>query len=390
MNITDRFLYFTYNGVHSSEFGAFYENNGEDISFPFSHAITHKTASPLYQNRSYWLGANKGNKEFNLNIAVADKTLYEAEEIFEWLDPSKPGELVIDYRPNYTYKVLITNIQPPTIIPKQLINGLVQNILLFSIKFTTYENHLAETTNYYTVDSADRLDKVVLYEYDHLLPIMFYDNTYNFINWSNENQFIEFVINGSEVKIGKKDKNEEKTYYEYSLATSRAITIDSEIGSMTQGDNLIEFLYPKRPISNKGPMPIKPSTIYRGPIDLSVTGTTIAVTPNTRFEQLGAADDYVMVIDPVLTKDTPMVDLDASKGDEFSGLYPGTRTGNILKLDYPIYFMGKLTAGNKLTFQVGDNDIISGKYKVRIAAVTKINVQAHNTHIMKFKYRKGV
>ena len=87
MKNIDRFLYFTYNGGHSSEYDAFYINNREDISFPFSHVINQKTTAPLYQNRSYWLGGTREAKQFSLSIAVAEKTLQEAEEIFEWLDP---------------------------------------------------------------------------------------------------------------------------------------------------------------------------------------------------------------------------------------------------------------------------------------------------------------
>ena len=145
MAIKDRFLHFTYNGIHSSVFGAFYENRGEDISFPFFHNVSHTTANPLFQNQSYLIGSNRGTKMFEMNVIIPDKTLNELEGVFDWLNPSKPGELIIDFRPNYVFNVLITKIGKPIIIPKSLPNNMIQNLVMFTITFETVGDHSSKT-----------------------------------------------------------------------------------------------------------------------------------------------------------------------------------------------------------------------------------------------------
>lgn len=393
MNIKDKFLYFTYNGVHSSEYGAFYENNGEDISFPFSHNISHELATPLYQNRVYWLGANKESKEFQLNIAVTEKTLFETEEIFEWLDPTTPGKLVIDYRPNYSYEVLITNISAPTMIPRMLSNGLVKNILMFSVTFTTYNNHLAETIEPYSTNVEDwLLNKEVWHEPDYLYPIMI-SNTkgiYNFVNWSKENQYIKINAISSVFEVKKSDKKGVKTFYKYSLPTNKSVRLNTEIGSLIESGKLLEFNFPKEEILNKGPMPIEPGSVFRGKIKIEKNGSIATVKLNNKFKEFGLAKDFIMVFELQIDEETPMVELDKREGDKYTGTYPGAEYQGKKFVMFPDYLIGSLQ-GDSINFNILDIELPSdlSSVKVNIAVINKIEVTAAD-HVLEMKYRKGV
>ena len=117
MNIKDRFLRFTYNNINSEEFNLFYENNGEDLVFPFSPNSSHSTSSPLFQNRTFWMGSTRDQKEVSLSIAGDKRTISDTERILKWLNPSKPGKIRFDFRDNYEFDVIITSITTPTLIP---------------------------------------------------------------------------------------------------------------------------------------------------------------------------------------------------------------------------------------------------------------------------------
>lgn len=391
MMIKDRFLYFTYNGIHSSEFGAFYENSGTDISFPFSHTARHQTSSPLYQDRTFWLGSNKEPKSFSMDIAVGDKTLYETEKIFEWLNPNKPGKLSIDYRPNYTYDVIIDSISPSYILPKLMDNGLVKNILLFSITFLTVNTHLAETTNSFYLNNESLVNEDILVEPDNLFPIVLSKNgAFNFVNWSQENQFLNMTVSGSNLQVSKSGVSGLEQQYLYALDTSKTIRINTEIGSITEGDELIEAKYPDQEISNLGPMPIEPGTIFSGDLDITVSGGMAAVKTNSLFKSLGKTESFVMVIEPEINEKTPMVELSKEDGKGLLGLYPGREIDGEKIVVYPKFLLGARSPGSStINFTVGNTGLKTGTWPVKIAGITKVNVETNGEFLIDFKYRKG-
>ena len=57
-NMHDEFLYFTFNGVHSSKFGVFYTNSAGGFSYPLVPTFTQNFVRPMYQGVTYHLGTD--------------------------------------------------------------------------------------------------------------------------------------------------------------------------------------------------------------------------------------------------------------------------------------------------------------------------------------------
>lgn len=422
MKVNDNFLYFTYNGVHSSEFDTFYVNNGEDISFPFSHNVSHKLVSPLNQDRSYWLGSNRGDKKFSMELAVKDKTFYDTEKIFEWLDPSEPGELIIDYRANYLYKVIIDKITDPKIIPRELPNGLIENILLFSITFTSINSHVAETVTPYQFTNADASREKYFYEPDYLFPIAYSKSgIYHFINWSSQPQQLDIESKGARFKLTHINSIENQLiraahvgvgepnllpHYDYSILRSESIEmrLNTDVGSLVEGRRLLEYKRPKDKITNRGPLPLKSGLVFSGKVEIVSSGVSATIRSD-KFLKLSSGEEYALVIEPELNSKTKMELKSTEKGDPFTGLYPvepdldsyGQQKvdglGNLVfKQLYPKFLTrgGKLAGADQLTFAGVDFPLVSGTYQVRIAKVDKIKIEGSSNYKIKFKYRKGV
>ena len=410
MRIKDKLLHFTFNGIHSSDFDVFYENRGEDISLPLAHIHKHELASPLYQGNSYWLGSNKEAREFNFNIAVGDKTFYESEEIFDWLDPSKPGLLSIDANPNYQYSVIISSIGTPTILPKQLPNGLIKNILLFPITFTTIGKHYAETIERFQFSILERDSNKTFYEPEDLLPIAYYDNSYHFINWTKENQYFKLKT-GISCTLMVKDGQENREIYNYNISTFDGdvdpneieIEVDTELGAIREGNRMIEAKYPKETETiNQGPLAIKPGTVFRGPMKLNIKELTpgirtFAIAIDKLGEEVKKGIKYLLVIEPNYSAKTPLIELSEEniKGQVYRGLYSGDRSESETQIDFPEYFEGIVKTNavsneDELVFSLASSSLESGAYKVRIAEQVEVEVLGDWNHLLEFSYRKKV
>lgn len=81
MAVKDRYLYFTFNGIESSRYRCFYENSGEDLSFPAFPSFSNNITAPLYQTHSYFLGTSISNKVFNLRCAAEELTMNEFKQL---------------------------------------------------------------------------------------------------------------------------------------------------------------------------------------------------------------------------------------------------------------------------------------------------------------------
>ena len=428
MIVKDRFLHFTYNGVHSSVYGAFYENRGEDISFPFFHNVSHTTATPLFQNQSYWLGSDKGSKTFQMDVVVADKTLSELEEIFTWLDPNKPGELIIDYRPNYMFDVLITKMTQPILVPQELPNNMIRNLVFFTITFETIGDHSSQTKHTFTYSKEDRLEQKLIEEPDELLPIMLYSldtNQYSFINWSGENQYFKFLVNGSLSRISKDKyleedfKTHKNVHYYFNISASAPIQIDTQLGSMAidvaeSGEQkelkLLEFVYPSEESINKGPLAIKPGLLFRGNAKIfeGTLSPLASLNPRVELEMVVMNDkiyvntyglaqekdsgDYMLIIEPEIDENTKFGYSSHKDEIHLNGLYPLEDLPNIdgtYSIKRPEYYIGNKN-GYFLEFDLGDNGIALGNRRARIAEIQKIQIDAADDYSIVFNYKKGV
>lgn len=380
MNIPDRFLHFTYNGVHSSEFGVFYTNDGEDLFFPFSLNYKHNTNAPLYQGYDYLLGSSVEGSTFSLSLAVDNQTVYSTQEIFNWLNPGQPGELIFDFMPNYKYPVLISRIDHPTTIPREHPNGMIETILMFNVNFTTYKDHVSETVKTYTLDKA--FEGEILEPDVNQIMMFKKGDKISFINLSTVDQSFKINLASKDVLIQMRDRYSLRTYYKYNLKNKTTSMIDTKIGAIVTRGSLIESVYPQEIITNEGPMVVKPSTVFSGPADLVVNGSNIEVSLNSRFKDLGQPSSFALVTEMKMDKNTETVYEDGSKGGAI-GVYPKN------KALHPVYLLGT-RKGDKLIFPNDTkNPLREGVQKIKIAAVTQIDIAAEE-YLVEFNYKKGV
>jgi hypothetical protein len=79
--MADKYLGFTYNGIHSfndyitSGFKAYILNDGEDLKFFNTPAFSNEYAFPKFGESSVLLGINKENRILNYRILVKEVTL---------------------------------------------------------------------------------------------------------------------------------------------------------------------------------------------------------------------------------------------------------------------------------------------------------------------------
>jgi hypothetical protein len=67
----DKFLGFTYRGIHSTTYNAFIVNEGELI-FSNSPSFSNEFAFPQFGESSYLLGVNKENRTFDLKVFLKE------------------------------------------------------------------------------------------------------------------------------------------------------------------------------------------------------------------------------------------------------------------------------------------------------------------------------
>lgn len=113
----DKYLYFSFDGVHSSVYNCFYSNNGEDKNFPMFPVFNDFTETPLFQKRSYYLGTSQNNKDFTFNCVCEKVTLNQFRQLQKWLSAEKIANLSLDFVPNYHWKVKIKSFSVVSLFP---------------------------------------------------------------------------------------------------------------------------------------------------------------------------------------------------------------------------------------------------------------------------------
>lgn len=113
----DKYLYFSFDEVHSSVYNCFYSNNGEDKNFPMFPVFNDSTETPLFQKRSYYLGTSKDNKDFPFNCVCEKVTLNQFRQLQKWLSAEKIANLSLDFVPNYHWKVKIKSFSIVSLFP---------------------------------------------------------------------------------------------------------------------------------------------------------------------------------------------------------------------------------------------------------------------------------
>lgn len=243
------YLYFTFDGISSEIYNIIIQNKGEDLSYPSQPNFENQLVSPLYQGTNYLAGVNTSARIFDFNCWAHALTRRQIIDLQNWLSKDKIGYLVLDYNPNFKYKVKINNITPFKHVPFNEDDTVNYE---FVVSFITIDDFAAISQANYNTTLGVNSDGFEIGYTGGTNEIFLY----NFYNLPFYLTFAIDSING--FTIAKDNIN----YYSY--PTSGTFTLDSRYGfCLNSTGSLIEMqLNEIDQHTNKGPMPISPKFEY--------------------------------------------------------------------------------------------------------------------------------
>ena len=263
----DQFMYFNFNGIHSSQYNLFMINKGDNIKIITDTKSKTEFLSPSYQNFTYFLGTTDTQKEFKYNCAAEDLTFAQCGELFQWLKQGTLGFLILDSNPDWGYDAVLENVSDAITTPI----GANRYIVEFDVTFKTVGTYLASSVYPSSLDEIDEIssnqiegtdytyrDKTILNEYGipeidcvNIRPTNKNTNKYtiNLPGVCNEYSYVDFYFDSAErrnlyLKINKKELNSFVTYVYYNTkdTTLRNAEFKSKLGFLIIGDTLAETL----------------------------------------------------------------------------------------------------------------------------------------------------
>ena len=156
----DKYMYFTFNNIHSSKYNLFMKNSGSDLKFINNANSSSQFINPQYQNRAYYSGTNSPQKTFPLDVAAEGLTLHQYKEMMLWLKAGELGFLVFDSNPYWGWDVVLDKADDATYYEKS--DGTL--IVEFKVTFKTVGTTLARSVwpSYFRVNSENASNKYTL------------------------------------------------------------------------------------------------------------------------------------------------------------------------------------------------------------------------------------
>lgn len=102
---------FTFNGIHSSEFGVEYIPDAAARWWDDAEFEIYKKDVP-WKNGGYWYGNAASMRSIDLNCYFEEISIATREKIRRWLGREKHGMLILDDRPFIAYEVYMSDIIP--------------------------------------------------------------------------------------------------------------------------------------------------------------------------------------------------------------------------------------------------------------------------------------
>lgn len=260
------YLHFTFDGISSSKYNLIIQNNGEDLSFPSQPGFDNQLVSPLYQGTNFLAGVNKKERVFNFNCWVDSITRKQLIDMQKWLSVDKTAYLVLDYNPNFKYKVKLSSISD---LKHMAINAdQTTSNYEFSLGFITVGEFAAISNIAYTSAATgetgpDGFERGFTTVNGGTKDVYFY----NFYN-------LPFYLNFAATAITSLliSKNA-VAHYNYGSLPSGNYTVNSKYGFCLNSSNVLAESLSGVTFTNKGPMPIDSDIKVGTGI---VTGSTIA------------------------------------------------------------------------------------------------------------------
>ena len=76
----DKYMYFTWRGISSSQYNCFIVNDKHSLQFVNAPSFSNNYADAMYQNKSYFLGTSVQRKTLTFKVACDRITLDEYRE----------------------------------------------------------------------------------------------------------------------------------------------------------------------------------------------------------------------------------------------------------------------------------------------------------------------
>lgn len=198
----DKYLYFSFNGVHSSEYNLFITNK-DDLTIENSVGESSEYVSALFQEGSYYAGTKKTQKTFKRKCAAEGLTLSQYKRMMRWLTTGTTGFLVFDNNPWWGWTVVLDSVGDASIMERS-----DKLLVEFDITFKTVGPYFARNryAAYYNESNTDageilstcngRYNETAMCN-EFGIPVIFMEESDNIYNYfvqgvNNEHQHLDY------------------------------------------------------------------------------------------------------------------------------------------------------------------------------------------------------
>lgn len=256
----DKFMYFTFDGIHSSKYHLFIVNNNS-LGIENTVGAQSSFSNAFMQDGTYYLGTSTTQKTFKRSVASEGLTYDDYKNMMLWLAPGTLGELVFDTNSDWGWNVVVD-----TVGDAKFTGDTDFMIVEFDITFKTVGTHKAhnvhpciwETFDYSGDVTEDDIIQSVASSNSYRIPAIYAkmidsDQTivFNLQNISNISQKFKFYtgVNISEetaTKITISQKNLQAVddivfdEVDIKLEDNKFLEYDSESGIMIIDHDLVE------------------------------------------------------------------------------------------------------------------------------------------------------
>ena len=133
----DRYMYFTFNGIHSSKYNLFIQNKN-DLKIENTIGAKSSFVSAAFQEGNYYTGTERTQKTIKRKCAAEGLTLSQYKEMMKWLSAGDTGFLSFDSDPYWGWTVVLDTVGDATFLDRS--GGLVVE---FELTFKTIGTYLA-------------------------------------------------------------------------------------------------------------------------------------------------------------------------------------------------------------------------------------------------------
>lgn len=113
----DKYMFFTFDGVHSSKYNLFIVNKN-DLKIENGIGESSEYVSAMFQEGAYYTGTKKVQKTFKRKCAAEGLTLSQYKEMMRWLAQGKRGFLSFDSNPWWGWTVVLDTVSDATIMER--------------------------------------------------------------------------------------------------------------------------------------------------------------------------------------------------------------------------------------------------------------------------------